>query len=350
MGEPAARALIDKAAHGGRIQAGSPDVIIGGFPAARKNDPVNCPEHGSSIIVSGSASVWVNGLPLARQNDQTQCNGSATAVSPKAHAVPPQYWGGTLAKSAGEDGALHGKLYDARVLGVYASAEDKHSAGSSDTVSAGFALEDITVGNMNSEDLLKGEVRTKMAVANVGGSMVLGQGDYASMSANATATALQYGGSASAGKQGSLYGGVGGDFTAGTAEAKASSEVYKGNKGRYGFAAELGAEAAAAKGEATANIDILGVIVADGKLGGSVGSVGASAGLTAFIDETDYSVNIKASGELALALGLKADAGLKVMIKPLVDWVFGDSEDTPSSSTAGDGIIETGCVTVLVGN
>lgn len=39
-----------------------------------------------------------------------------------------------------------------------------------------------------------------------------------------------------------LYGGVGGDFTVGTAEAKVVSEVYKGNKGRYGFSGEVGAQ------------------------------------------------------------------------------------------------------------
>ncbi|MDO6410134.1 hypothetical protein [Pantoea phytobeneficialis] len=98
------------------------------------------------------------------------------------------------------------------------------------------------------------------------------------------------------------------------------------------------------------NIDIFGVIVADGKLGGSVGSIGAFAGVKVFIDETEYSVNIKGSGELALAPGLKADAGLQVMIKPLVDWFFGYSDDTSSSPMAGDSTIATESATVLVGN
>ncbi|MDF3803784.1 PAAR domain-containing protein, partial [Enterobacter hormaechei] len=42
MGQPAARATIDVSAHSGPIQSGSPDVIIGGFPAARKGDTLSC--------------------------------------------------------------------------------------------------------------------------------------------------------------------------------------------------------------------------------------------------------------------------------------------------------------------
>ncbi|MEM5589608.1 PAAR domain-containing protein [Enterobacter hormaechei] len=51
MGQPAARATIDVSAHSGPIQSGSPDVIIGGFPAARKGDTLSCSTHGSGIIV-----------------------------------------------------------------------------------------------------------------------------------------------------------------------------------------------------------------------------------------------------------------------------------------------------------
>lgn len=98
MGMPAARALIDKAAHSGPIQSGSPDVIIGGFPAARKSDRIVCSEHGNGIIVGGTVSVYVNGLPLARKGDKTQCSVSGATKEDKPQAKPPQYWGGSLAK------------------------------------------------------------------------------------------------------------------------------------------------------------------------------------------------------------------------------------------------------------
>lgn len=89
MGMPAARALIDKAAHSGPIQSGSPDVIIGGFPAARKSDRIVCSEHGNGIIVGGTVSVYVNGLPLARKGDKTQCSVSGATKEDKPQAKPP---------------------------------------------------------------------------------------------------------------------------------------------------------------------------------------------------------------------------------------------------------------------
>ncbi|MET5651801.1 PAAR domain-containing protein [Enterobacter hormaechei] len=77
----------------GQYRSGSPDVIIGGFPAARKGDTLSCSTHGSGIIVGGSGTVFVNGMPLARQGDKTKCDvsGSPAPAIPKAAA--PQYWG-----------------------------------------------------------------------------------------------------------------------------------------------------------------------------------------------------------------------------------------------------------------
>lgn len=352
MGKPAARARIDTSAHTGPIQSGSPNVIIGGFPAARKGDPLSCSQHGQGSIVGGSATVFVNGLPLARQGDKTLCNTAGTPAAAAVKPAPPQYWGGTLAKQAGEDGAMHGDVFDARVLGAYASLEDKTGLGKPDTATAGFALADITVGNMKSQSLARGELHTKLAVANASGTLVVDQADYAGLNASASAIGMQYGATGGLGKEGTLYGGVGGDFTVGTAEAKAVSELYNGNKGRYGFNAELGAEAAGVKGEGTGKVDLLGVIVADGKIGGSVGSAGASAGVAAYIDETDYSLNLRAAGEVALALGLKADANIKVALKPIIDWIYDDDDknNPPPAVGDGDGVIKTGCVTVLVGD
>lgn len=351
MGKPAARARIDSSAHTGPIQSGSPNVIIGGFPAARKGDPLSCSQHGQGSILSGSTTVFVNGLPLAREGDKTGCNTSATPAVATTQPAPPQYWGGTAAKGAGKDGAIHGDVYDARVLGAYASLEDKSGFGKPDTASAGFALADITVGNTKSQDKYKDEVRTKVGVANASGTLVTDRADYGAINLNANATAIQYGASGSIGKEGEQYGGVGGDVYLATAEAKAVSEMYDGNKGRYGFNVELGAEAAAVKGEATAKADFYGVVVADGKLSGSAGSAGASAGVGTWIDSTDYSFNLKVSGELAVALGLGGDASIKLALKPILDWIYDDDESKPSPAAgSGDGVIKTGCVTVLVGD
>ena len=364
MGKPAARALIDKGAHSGLIQTGSPNVIIGGFPAARKTDGLSCKDHGQGIIVGGSGTVLVNGLPLARLGDQTQCN---KAAAPKDKTAPPKYWGATVAKKAGPDGVIHGDNYDARVLGAYASLEDKTGTGKLDTATIGFALQDLVIGNMKSQSLIRGEMRTKVAAASASGTLYVTDKDMATASANATATGIQYGASGAVGKEGDIYMGAGGDFTFGTAEAKVSSEVYRGGKGKYGYAGEIGAEAAAVKGEITTKSDILGVLTTEGKIGGSVGSVGASAGMALLVDTTDYSLNVKASGELALALGIKGDVSIKFAAKPLYDkWIdfnmhlinlgseffHGDqkNKNVANKAATGDGVIISGCGTVLVGD
>lgn len=353
MGKPAARALVDKSAHTGPIQSGSPNVVIGGFPAARKGDPIGCSEHGSGIIVGGSGSVLVNGLPLARLGDNTQCNPPGSPATPASVAAPPQYWGASLAKKAGEDGTLTGALFDARVLGLYASKEDKAGDGRYNTASLGFAVEDLTMGNMKSDDLFRGELRNKIAVANATGTLYDGNSDIHGLNANATGTGVQYGGTAAAGKQGTLYGSVIGDVTIGTAEAKAVLERYNGSKGRYGFSVEGGAEAAAVKGEVTGNVDLYGVIVADAKVGGSLGAIGASAGLSAFLDGSDDSANLRITGELAIVLGLKGDASIKIAYRPIHDLFFSKRQEMSKSidgKDKGNGSIMNGCVTVLVGD
>ncbi|MCT2416979.1 PAAR domain-containing protein [Pantoea sp. 22096] len=354
MGQPAARAIIDISAHTGPIQSGSPDVIIGGFPAARKGDTLSCSEHGNGLIVGGSGTVFVNGIPVARKGDKTHCNDGGELPSSGSKPAAPHYWGGSLAKKAGEDGMLHDEIYDARVLGAYASLEDKNLNGDFDTASAGFALSDITLGNLKSQDLLRGEMRTKVAVANATGSLYGGGNDIYGLNTNATATGIQYGGSAAAGKEGTLYGGVSGDVTIGTAEAKAVGEIYSGNKGRYGFTLEGGAEAKGVKGEVSGSIDILGIVSGEAKADASLGSVGLSGGGSLFWETTDSSANLRVAGGVAALIGLKGDASLKVAFKPVLDFfdsLYGDDEvvQTPKQP-GGEGTIKTGCVTVLIGD
>ncbi|WP_336851833.1 PAAR domain-containing protein [Pseudescherichia vulneris] len=354
MGQPAARATIDTSAHTGPIQSGSPDVIIGGFPAARKGDALSCSKHGSGAIVGGSSTVLVNGVPLARLGDQTKCNtsGSPAPAAPKPAA--PQYWGGTAAKKAGEDGMMHGDNYDARVLGAYASMEDKSLNGDLDTGSVGFSMSDITLGNMKSQDLVRGEMRNKLAVGNATGSLYGGDNSIYGFNANGALTGVQYGGTAAAGKEKWLYGGIAGDVTIGTAEAKAVLEAYTGNNGRYGFTADVGAEAKGIKAEAVGNVDILGIVVADAKVDASLGSAGGSFGGSFYVDKNDYSLNVRLTGSLAILVGLKGDAGVKFALKPFMDFYdYLNSDDEQSATVAidsGDGTIITGCITVLVGD
>ena len=83
MGKPAARVTdmhvcpkkTGKIPHvGGPIATGSPDVLIGGLPAARVGDTVACVGPPDKIA-SGSSGVLINGSPAARLGDSTAHGG-----------------------------------------------------------------------------------------------------------------------------------------------------------------------------------------------------------------------------------------------------------------------------------
>lgn len=85
--KPAARAL-DKTTHGGAIVAPtSPNVFIGGLPAARVTDRHVCPlidvlkPHVGGIIGTGSVTVSINLLPAARMGDTTICVGPPGTIA-----------------------------------------------------------------------------------------------------------------------------------------------------------------------------------------------------------------------------------------------------------------------------
>ncbi len=59
---------------GGPIMLGSPNVFIGGLPAARVTDPVTCVGPPDTIAM-GSPTVLINGLMAARMGDQTAHGG-----------------------------------------------------------------------------------------------------------------------------------------------------------------------------------------------------------------------------------------------------------------------------------
>lgn len=85
MGKPAAR-LSDPTAHGGIITVGSPNVLIGGLPAARPFDLHVCPmvtvlvPHVGGPITLGSATVLINNMPAARMGDMATCTGPPDTI------------------------------------------------------------------------------------------------------------------------------------------------------------------------------------------------------------------------------------------------------------------------------
>ncbi len=59
---------------GGPVLLGSPNVFIGGLPAARVTDPLTCVGPPDTIVM-GSPTVLINGLMAARMGDQTTHGG-----------------------------------------------------------------------------------------------------------------------------------------------------------------------------------------------------------------------------------------------------------------------------------
>ncbi len=89
VGKPAA-SLGDLAAHGGTVVVGSPNVLIGGRPAARQGDSIACALHGIGTITQGSATVFINGMPASRLGDLTGCMAPGlAAISVPAFIGPP---------------------------------------------------------------------------------------------------------------------------------------------------------------------------------------------------------------------------------------------------------------------
>jgi len=67
---------------GGPILNGSPDIFIGGQPAARKGDQALCIGGAVDTITEGSSTVFFNGKPAARFGDRTQHGGRIVTGNP----------------------------------------------------------------------------------------------------------------------------------------------------------------------------------------------------------------------------------------------------------------------------
>ena len=66
---------------GGPIVVGSPNVLIGSLPAARKGDKLVCVGPPDTIS-GGSSSVKINGKPAARLGDGTAHGGTIVVGNP----------------------------------------------------------------------------------------------------------------------------------------------------------------------------------------------------------------------------------------------------------------------------
>lgn len=351
MGKAAARAVIDKGAHSGPITAGSPDVMIGGKPAARQGDPVNCSNHaGPASIIEGSKTVLINGKPAARLGDKTSC-ATPPAPAPKGPAPAKDefhFW--TPAKNSNPDGTVITQYPDhltIKVFNAYSNLKDSNKDGIMDYGEAGFVMSEINAkgdwvpadgkygkyGGSGGFSTFKAETKGTY-IDNDGQNVNTAEGKASVISANAEGHA---------GKEGVLYqkSELKGDLL--YAEGKADGQFYSGGtQNKYGFQAEVSGDAGVARGEYEGQIDIP-LLTVKAKGGVKVGSASAGAKGGFYYDTDDYKGNINVGGELALLLGLEIDLDITLDLKPLVDFING------LDSKPMEGTIISGCSTVIIG-
>ncbi|MCX2483045.1 PAAR domain-containing protein [Pedobacter sp. MR2016-24] len=370
MGKPAARANIDTGAHSGPIVKGSPDVKIGGMPAARKGDPVTCSLHGDASIVEGSASVFINGQPAARMGDKTCCGTAAKPASYGPTKAEDKIKVHTLAPNVRADGTSKNSpdYIDAKAMYLEYGTKDRTGDGSRDQAVFGTAIVDLKTKGKDKPIFGEGNgglggganisVAKVDAMAGAYGSNGIGGAEV-----NAKAVGVGGGVEGHVGKEDVAYlkGEAKGDI--GYAEAGAKAEGYAGgSENAYGFDLSAVAEAGVARGSIGASGDLFGQKLGGsskanetskvngewtkkpgGKGGGNylegkAGGVGGDIGLGIIADTDDYTLRVKA--KLGAELGLGLEIGVDFTLK------FWFSDKKPAIVP---GQVLIGCANVLIG-
>lgn len=357
-GKPAARAILDKGGHSGPIVSGSTDVMIGGKPAARVGDPINCSSHGTGSIIEGSKTVLINGKAAARKDDKTDC--STPPAKPPVGAKDKMTVL-TPAKNLNPDGTIKTQYPDnltVQALYVQYGLKDFTKDGHYDQAHFGFGMLDFKskgekelfgkgnggIGGSANYSVLKGD-----AMAGAYGSNGL-------YGVETTAKGSVFSGDAEGyiGTDKMKYIAAKAEGDVFTAEHEATAVVYTGGSDKkYGFNLQSTEEFAAVKGGVKVTSDVVktsGSVEKDEKktklkvgVSGDAGSGGWNLGLGGWVDTDDYAVNAKAKLGAHLILGAKIDVDITLNFKPLVDllsYLFTGSKA---------GVIITGCPTVLIG-
>lgn len=358
MGKPAARSILDQAGHLGPITTGSPNVLIGGAPAARKGDAFICtdPQHGGSgTIIEGSKTVLINGIPAARMGDKTDCAAIPTPPPVVSGSAEDIIYRSTFAKNTNDDGTVKTSRPDnSDVKAFYAERgkQDKTGEGTYDYVHAGIGVMDMSLQGMYSNesgyDIVGGGGNFEFLKAEAGAGIYQSNG-IDGYEASASAAVAKGDAHVSFGDS-DIYrvdGKASGEVL--SAEAKAHRELYTGgDENKYGFMIEAGAEAQVVKGDlefGTSNR----FYDATAKIGASAASVGAGAEALFYVDTDDHYVRAKIGGELALLLGLSVDLDLSLKwgwVVDIYDYIF--KEDAPAPIIYA-GTIISGSSKVLIG-
>lgn len=361
MGKPAARAIIDLAAHTGPITLGSFNVMIGGKPAARKGDPITCSSHGLCSIIEGSSSVFINGIPAARMGDKTSCGTPPVAPpeGPKAAPIDYNFWSPVLpSEKLNEDGTIKPKEDDnisIKTLQAYANFEDKTKNGSYDYMTAGVVALEIGIkGDYEpfGENYggIGGSAELSKYKAEVKGGLYGSNGIYGA-EAEGKATIMSGKAEGHIGKEGLYYkkGEISGNIA--YAEAKAEAKVLTGGSdNRYGLQVEASADAGLAKADFEGQSDYLGVFKTKAKVGlhGGAASLGGKGGF--YVDVDNYEFGVNAGGKIAALVGLEFDLEVATSIKPILSIIASSiSIHDYYFPSVIDGTILTGCSTVIIG-
>jgi len=72
---------------GGPIVMGSPNVLIGGVPAARVGDMAVCAAGGPDAVAVGASTVMINGMPAALLGSMTAHGGVVVVGAPNVVAT-----------------------------------------------------------------------------------------------------------------------------------------------------------------------------------------------------------------------------------------------------------------------
>ena len=350
----AARQSKDLAGHSGLIVSGSTNVLIGGFPAARQGDGFVCPaisHKGGGAIMSGSSTVFINGKPAARMGDKTMCGvppiPAPIGVTPaeKKTLVCP------MARNIDfvNDGYIHS-------VGVSGDLTDEDKDGSYDTFSFDAPLIfDLKSSSVNWEPLGEGN-------GSIGGNLELSVGHgmvrgslYAPFTSKGTygrevyadITGVHHGATIHGGKEGVWEDTINGYWDVGYAEAYSTEQVICDFEGkRYGIQYKSGASAGKQRLGLNFSRNILGILKYEGNIEPKLVSIGAGAGCGCYVDFDDFEINVNASGELALLLGINGELSVTLSLKPIVEFLC----DFLGLAASKDGEVLTGCPTVLIGD
>ena len=355
MGKGAARKGIDIAGHSGLINTGSDNVLIDGFPAARKGDGFICPaafHNGSGILMGGSTSVLINGKPAARIGDETICGVQALpTVGVKAAQENILFTAMLANQNYSNDSHV-------RAFGVQGSLTDENANGIYDTFNFDAPL--ILDAKYNSPDwepFGEGNGGAGVGVGYSAGHGKIKAGLYADgvygYEAEAGITGAHHEANIHIGKEGVLYGDAAGYADVGYAEANAKGEyIADWEEKRIGMQMELGAKAGVARAGADGTADILGILKLKANVEVQREAVGASTKGGWYLDFDDLEAHVNVGGELALLLGLKCDLSVTLSLKPITNFITNAAEYISNALgliAPRDGTVLTGSSTVIIG-